>query len=382
MAKVKDEEKKRILRQDDGSGNPEKEKEGRTEKKYRTEKENRTGNGKFEYDEVDVDKDEQTKKDLARIAEIEERNEKMERVHLDREKVVGADVEKKVQNGVQIKTYSVAEGADTVYNVRTESEIDKELTYYQKRMQYEQEHKLNGEMESSEISAEEAAAAIRIDPEEVAEKLALIVKDDRIVCIGDSITYGYEVDGSQTWIGRLRRENEINLLNVGVNGDTTEGMLTRFKEHVIDLNPKAVLIMGGGNDILGGNSLEYVTNNVATMAQMALDKGIVPMIGVAPEPSPKDVPEEWKTLMNYDLIREELATYKEWLITFAKANLLPYVDFDSGLKSKLRSGYGRYFFDGIHPNPAGHKIMASVAREFFQELGLLPKPEEDDRFAM
>lgn len=382
MAKVTDEEKKRILRQDDGSGNPEKEKVGRTEKKYRTEKEDRTGNGKFEYDEVDVDKDEQTKKDLARIAEIEERNEKMERVRLDREKVVGADVEKKVQNGVQIKTYSVAEGADTVYNVRTESEIDKELTYYQKRMQYEQEHKLNGEMESSEISAEEAAAAIRIDPEEVAEKLALIVKDDRIVCIGDSITYGYEVDGSQTWIGRLRRENEINLLNVGVNGDTTEGMLTRFKEHVIDLNPKAVLIMGGGNDILGGNSLEYVTNNVATMAQMALDKGIVPMIGVAPEPSPKDVPEEWKTLMNYDLIREELATYKEWLITFAKANLLPYVDFDSGLKSKLRSGYGRYFFDGIHPNPAGHKIMASVAREFFQELGLLPKPEEDDRFAL
>ncbi len=338
--------------------------------------------GKFEYDEIDVDNDEQTKEDLKKIAEIEERNEKMERIRLEREKVVGADVKKQVQDGVQIRTYSVSEGTDTVYNVRTESEIDKELTDYQKRMLYEQEHKLNGEMESSEISAAEAAAAMKIDPEEVEKHLAAISKDDRIICIGDSITYGYEVDGSQTWIGRLRREREINLLNVGMNGDTTEGMVTRFKEHVVDLNPKAVLIMGGGNDIIGGTTLDYVTNNVVVMTQMALDKGIVPMIGIAPEPSPKDVPEEWKTFLPYDMIREQLATYKEWLITFAKANLLPYVDFDSGMKNKLHSGYGRYFFDGIHPNPAGHKIMASIAAEFFEKIGILPRPQDDDRFAL
>ena len=40
--------------------------------------------GKFEYDEIDVDNDEQTKEDLKKIAEIEERNEKMERIRLER----------------------------------------------------------------------------------------------------------------------------------------------------------------------------------------------------------------------------------------------------------------------------------------------------------
>ncbi len=338
--------------------------------------------GKFEYDEIDVENDEQTKEDLRKIAEIEERNEKMERITLEREKVVGADVKKQVHDGVQVRTYSVSQGADTVYNVRTESEIDRELNDYQARMLKEQEERIREEMQTSEISAAEAAAAMKIDPEEVEKHLAAISKDDRIVCIGDSITYGYEVDGSQTWIGRLRREREINLLNVGMNGDTTEGMVTRFKEHVVDLNPKAVLIMGGGNDILNGTTLDYVTNNVVVMTQMALDKGIVPMIGIAPEPSPKDVPEEWKTFLNYDFIREQLAVYKEWLSAFAKANLLPYVDFDSGMKNKLHSGYGRYFFDGIHPNPAGHKIMASIAAEFFEKIGILPRPQDDDRFAL
>ena len=337
--------------------------------------------GKFEHSEIDIDQDEQTKKALARMAQIEERNANMERITLEREKVVGADVEKTVQDGIQIKKYSVAKGADTIFNVRTESEIEKELENYRDRSQREDEI-IGGRSESSEISAEEAAAAIKIDPEEVAEKLAQIVKDDRIVCIGDSITYGFEVDGSLTWIGRLRREEEINLLNVGINGDTCGNMFARFKEHVVDLSPKAVFIMGGGNDILAGTPLEYITNSVAMMAQMALDKGIVPMIGIAPEPSPKDVPAEWKQLMDYDQVREQMATYKEWLITFAKANLLPYIDFDSEMKNKLRSGYGRYFFDGVHPNPAGHKIMAGIAKTAFQDMGILAKPTDDDRFAL
>ena len=336
----------------------------------------------FEHSRINVDEDEDTQRDLAKMAEIEERNAKMERIRLDKEKVVGSEVKKTVRDGVQIRTYRVAPGADTVYNVRTESEIDREIAEYRKKKEKEQEDLFDLNIDSRSVSAEDAQSQIRIDPEQVAEYLKKIVKDDRIVCIGDSITYGFEVEGTLTWIGRLRREEEINLLNVGINGDTCGNMLGRFKEHVIDLAPKAVFIMGGGNDILAGTPLEYVTNSVAMMAQMALNKGIVPIIGIAPEPSPKDVPKEWHQLMDYNQVREQMATYKEWLTTFAKANLLPYIDFDTGMKTKLHTGYGRYFMDGVHPNPAGHKIMASIAKQGFQDMGILPKPEEDDRFSL
>ena len=50
------------------------------------------------------------------------------------------------------------------------------------------------------------------------------------------------------------------------------------------------------------------------------------------------------------------------------------------MKSRLRGGYGRFFMDGIHPNPAGHRIMADIAKEFFQSLGWLPPdPPKEDR---
>ena len=80
-----------------------------------------------------MDEDEDTQRDLAKMAEIEERNAKMERIRLDKEKVVGSEVKKTVRDGVQIRTYRVAPGADTVYNVRTESEIDREIAEYRKK---------------------------------------------------------------------------------------------------------------------------------------------------------------------------------------------------------------------------------------------------------
>ncbi len=235
------------------------------------------------------------------------------------------------------------------------------------------------------VKAAGAADSVRLDPEKVESALSKIVKDDRIACIGDSIVYGFEVEGTLTWIGRLRREEEINLLNVGLNGDTTEGMFDRFHAHVVDLNPKAVVILGGGNDLIGGTPIEFVSNNVAMMAQMALNYGIVPIIGIAPEPDHKRVPEEWKTIVDYDAAITNLQIYKQWLLAFAEANHLPVIDFDTKMKNRLKAGYSRYFMDGAHPNPAGHKIMAAIAKEAFQDMGILPpdpQPEEDNRFAL
>ncbi len=87
-------------------------------------------------------------------------------------------------------------------------------------------------------------------------------------------------------------------------------------------------------------------------------------------------------MLDYDQVKENLAELKQWLITFAKANNLPLIDFDTGMKNRLRAGYGRYFFDGIHPNPSGHRMMAIVAKEAFVKMGLLKEEaqEEDHRF--
>ena len=316
----------------------------------------------------------------------------------DEKKNNSATVETTYVDGMQVRKYKLNEGGQTLFKIRTEAEIEQEIKDYEEKLKEEADRKAEERREKfkqqlkedledqnfefSEVSLAEAAEKLKIDPEQINEKLNELTKDDYIFCIGDSITYGFEVEGSQTWIGRLRREEEINLINVGVNGDTTSDMVGRFHEHVLDYRPKAVLIMGGGNDVMGGTQLEFVTNNVAMMAQLALDRGIIPMIGIQPEPDHKNVPADIKSMLDYDKVKENLAEYKQWLITFAKANNLPLIDFDTGMKNKLRAGYGRYFFDGIHPNPSGHRMMALIAKEKFIEMGLLkaPEPEEDHRF--
>lgn len=309
-----------------------------------------------------------------------------------------ATVETKNVGGMQVRKYKLNEGGETLFKVQTEAEIEQSIKDYEDKLRAEAERKAEARREKfkqqlkedledqnfefDEVALAEAAEKLKIDPEQINEKMAELKKDDYIFCIGDSITYGFEVDGPQTWIGRLRRENEINLINVGVNGDTTSDMIGRFHEHVLDYRPKAVLIMGGGNDIMGGTQMEFVTNNIATMAQMALDRGIIPMIGIEPEPDHKNVAQELKNLLDYDQVKENLAVLKEWLLMFAKANNLPFIDFDTHMKNKLRAGYSRYFFDGIHPNPSGHRMMSIVAREAFTEMGLLQKEvkPEDHRF--
>jgi lysophospholipase L1-like esterase len=312
----------------------------------------------------------------------------------------GATVETSNVDGMKVRKYTLNEGAETLFKVKTEAEIEQDIQDYENRLREEAERKAaarheklkqqlkadlnDNNFEFDDISLAQAAEKLKIDPEQISEKMAELTKDDYIFCIGDSITYGFEVEGSQTWIGRLRRECEINLINVGVNGNTTADMIERFHEHVIDYRPKAVLIMGGGNDVMGGTQLEFVTNNLAMMAQMALDRGIIPIMGIAPEPDHKNVPQELKSLIDYDQMRENLATLKQWVITFAKANNLSLIDFDTGMKDRLRAGYGRYFFDGIHPNPSGHRMMSLIAKDAFTEMGILKKEQEpeDRRFEL
>lgn len=316
----------------------------------------------------------------------------------DEKKKNSATVETTHVDGMQVRKYKLNEGSETLFKIRTEAEIEQEIKDYEDKLREEAEKKAEARREKfkqqlkedledqnfefDEISLAQAAEKLKLDPEQINEKLAELTKDDYIFCIGDSITYGFEVEGIQTWIGRLRREEEINLINVGVNGDTTADMIGRFHEHVLDYRPKAVLIMGGGNDVMGGTQMQFATNNIAMMAQLALDRGIIPMIGIQPEPDHKNVPEEIKSMLDYDQVKENLAELKQWLITFAKANNLPLIDFDTGMKNRLRAGYGRYFFDGIHPNPSGHRMMAIVAKEAFVKMGLLKEeaPEEDHRF--
>lgn len=100
-----------------------------------------------------------------------------------------------------------------------------------------------------------------------------------IVCIGDSLTYGYGVSTKSSWVELLRKRLvNVNVVNAGVNGDTTIGMVNRFTEDVVYNNPDIVIILGGTNDFLTNRSAENALKNINIMVKEAIENDIVPIV--------------------------------------------------------------------------------------------------------
>ena len=96
----------------------------------------------------------------------------------------------------------------------------------------------------------------------------------RVVFMGNSITEGWLRADSAFFEGRP-------YLDRGISGQTTPQMLVRFRADVINLQPKAVVILAGTNDIAGNtgpSTLEMIENNIASMAELAKAHNIQVML--------------------------------------------------------------------------------------------------------
>ena len=69
-----------------------------------------------------------------------------------------------------------------------------------------------------------------------------------IVCIGDSLTFGYRVKETEGWVSVLSTKIKERIINKGIPGNTTYEMKERFIKDVIEVKPSKVIIMEGTND--------------------------------------------------------------------------------------------------------------------------------------
>lgn len=175
----------------------------------------------------------------------------------------------------------------------------------------------------------------------------------KIAAIGDSIIYGYPYEPASSWFNLAAERFNIDYINRGINGDTTDGMLSRFDSDILRYKPSHVIIMGGTNDAYAGIAVNQVINNIQAMVQLAFENAIFPCIGL---PIPCNELAEEKLLGQY---REEMRQ-------IARANNIEIIDFhksmvdDSGVN--IKAGL---HWDGVHPNNAGYEVMAGVAAKFF-----------------
>jgi len=187
--------------------------------------------------------------------------------------------------------------------------------------------------------------------------------ENRVVFFGDSITDIWHLD--EYFPGKP-------YINRGIGGQTTTQMLVRFRQDVIDLQPRVVIILAGTNDIAGNTGpmrLEDIEANYASLAELARSHNIKVIYSSV-------LPVHNYTERSKDLFAqrspEKILLLNRWLKDYcgAASNGCHYLDYFSALvdnKGLLKKDLAD---DGLHPNTAGYKIMAPLAEAAIEkELG-------------
>lgn len=183
-----------------------------------------------------------------------------------------------------------------------------------------------------------------------AEANAFLEKAPDVVFMGNSITDGWD-DAHPEFF------TDNNFACRGIGGQVSSQMLCRFRADVINLRPKAVVILAGTNDLALNNGpidTEHIVENIVSMAELALAAGIRPILcsvlpaGAYPwRPEVTDVPGKIRDLN--DRVRK-----------YAEERGIGWVDYHTAMQAEDGSLRPEYTYDGVHPTRAGYDVMEKV----------------------
>jgi acyl-CoA thioesterase-1 len=182
----------------------------------------------------------------------------------------------------------------------------------------------------------------------------------KILALGTSLTQGFGVPPGEDFTAvleaRLRADRfDVKLINAGVSGDTSAGGLSRVDWSLAD-HPDAAIVELGSNDALRGQSPAQTEKNLsAVLAKLRAAHIPVLLVGMK---APRNLGPEYAA--QFDPIYPRLA--KQY-----GALLYPFMLDGVAMDAKLNQA------DGIHPNPAGVKIIVGRMLPLVEQLVRLVK---------
>lgn len=179
----------------------------------------------------------------------------------------------------------------------------------------------------------------------------------RVVFLGDSITDLWEL---------ARFFPGMPYVNRGVAGQVTAQMVLRMQQDVVALQPRAVVLLSGTNDVANMLQLttpESIENNWRSMAEIAAADGIVPVFCTI-------LPTHSYTVRAVNSVKEhspeETHALNGWLRGYTRAHGWPLVDYSGSMSDSAGHLRREFSMDGIHPNEAGYRAMAEVLKPVLQ----------------
>jgi len=161
-----------------------------------------------------------------------------------------------------------------------------------------------------------------------------------IVVLGDSLTYRMK------W----NELSDMPIINRGIDGDTTKGVLYRM-DLIYKLHPKKVFIMVGINDIITGHSIEEVFSNYKKILQSLKEKNIIPYVQST----------LFTTEDDFNIQVEKLnISLKE----YCNSNKIIFIDINEKLAPN-NTLIEDYTYDGVHLNDNAYKVWKQEIMKYF-----------------
>jgi lysophospholipase L1-like esterase len=181
-----------------------------------------------------------------------------------------------------------------------------------------------------------------------------------VVFVGDSITFNW----SQGWAGQQATFTQNNWLDVGVIGLTSSQIAAGFDAYAVALQPQAVHILAGTNDVYPGWQLSETSTNIESMVRKAKAHHIAVVIGTIPPWGPGALPERADPSPQRFQRIDQL---NQWLTQFAAEQGIQIVDYHSLLVAANGENYiPALTVDGVHPSPAGYAVMTPHTEQALQ----------------
>jgi len=188
----------------------------------------------------------------------------------------------------------------------------------------------------------------------------------KIVAFGDSLTVGENAFPfsdetgaaypnflqriAEDYIRNNQSRLEVEILNRGLNGDLTSGMVERFSTDVGDENPDYVIILGGTNDIGWGLSSLAIIQNLTNIYDVSLKMHIGPVACAVP------------SILGLDRLIPPRLDLNRKIQAEAAKRRIPFLDlFSLTADPKNNRLLEEYSADGLHLNSRGYKRVGEYA---------------------
>lgn len=196
----------------------------------------------------------------------------------------------------------------------------------------------------------------------------------KVVCFGDSITFGFDPDNSgaqvatpypeqlQTYLRLYYNNNNITVVNKGVSGNQASDLINRFTADIINESPDLVIQMIGINDSNNGVTVLEYNNNLESLANLYLENNISVVFATS-TPIRREIGGA-----NFNNIR--LNSYVDACISVARKYKIQLANIFGLFEEMFEQGYTVFDFlsnenDTLHPQQAGYIYLAGL---FFSQI--------------